>query len=74
MSLSKAHYTSSPLPENVSNNRSTTNSPHSEIDLIPKEIEMSKFVHEKVVVRTTSFTPANVSDSVYDALEKRRVY
>lgn len=31
---------------------------------------MSMFVHERVVVKTTSLTPANVSDSVYDALEK----
>ena len=31
---------------------------------------MTMFVHEKVVIKTTSLTPANVSDSVYDALEK----
>lgn len=31
---------------------------------------MSMFVHERVVVKTTSLTPANVSDSIYDALEK----
>lgn len=31
---------------------------------------MSMFVHEKVVVKTTSLTPANVSDSIYDVLEK----
>lgn len=31
---------------------------------------MSMFVHEKIVVETTNLTPANVSDSVYNALEK----
>lgn len=31
---------------------------------------MSTYIHEKVVVKTTSYTPANVSDSIYDALEK----
>ncbi len=31
---------------------------------------MSKFVYWKIVVETTTPIPANVSDSVYDALEK----
>ena len=31
---------------------------------------MSKFVYRKIVVETTTPIPANVSDSVYDVLEK----
>lgn len=31
---------------------------------------MTMIIHEKVVVKTTGFTPANVSNSVYDTLEK----